>query len=255
MVNIFQKANGSQRTEYTFVTPDSYYYLQGPQIDQLQAYHNRPIKIWGAVSGYNQHQAPILSVERFEVPFPDLKFQILRGKQKVTTLDGQPVVLFTTEDGKSYVQLVPTGLPPIDQPRESLIGKEGDLVQLEVLAVPDETFGGYPTVRIFSAGLVDNPKNGATMPAQIMADKPHIMPETVQTSDTSPTLTIDTIELVYYTVNPGYSASNPDAMTPYIQPVWRFYGHYGDGSYLEILVQALKQEFLLPEAAPVVQGG
>jgi hypothetical protein len=37
--------------------------------------------------------------------------------------------------------------------------------------------------------------------------------------------------------------------------VWRFYGHYDTGGEFEAIVQALKEEFLLPELAPYIQGG
>ena len=40
---------------------------------------------------------------------------------------------------------------------------------------------------------------------------------------------------------------DPTAGPVYIQPAWRFQGHYWDGSEFEILIQALKDEFLLPE--------
>jgi hypothetical protein len=183
-------------------------------------------------------------VERFEIPYPDLKFQILRGIQKLITVDGQQVTLFTSIDGKSYAQLMPAGIPD-----NNLVGVEGDLVEYEVLIIPDETFGSYPTIRVFSGGMVTD------QPMTVTADQPYALPEPVQSSGPAPTLTIDSIELVYYTPNPQYASSYPDAMSPYIQPVWRFYGHYSDGSEMEILIQALKPDFLLPEAAPAVQCG
>ena len=68
-------------------------------------------------------------------------------------------------------------------------------------------------------------------------------------------MTIDSIQLVYYTANPRYAANYPEAMTPYLQPVWLFSGRVSNGNIIEIYVQALQQQFLLPEAAPGVQGG
>ena len=71
---------------------------------------------------------------------------------------------------------------------------------------------------------------------------------------TAPTLTIEKVELVYYVPDPR--ASSPDPSAPiYIQPVWRFYGHYSNGHRFEILVQALKEEYLLPELAPYTPPG
>jgi hypothetical protein len=250
-VNIYEKADGSRRSDYVFSTTDATYLLAGDNLQELDAYHNRPVTIWGTVTGYNQNQSPIVALERYEIPFPDLKFQILTGTQKLITLDGQQVTLFTGEDGKSYVQLMPAGVPD-----NNLIGVEGDKVQVEALIIPDETFGGTPAMRTFSGAMAVNPKNGESIPLEITADKPYVLPESLDTAGGSPpTLMIETIELVYYTSDPHYSAAYPEAVTPYIQPVWRFYGHYSNGSEMEIFVQALKQEYLLPEAAPAVRGG
>ncbi len=61
------------------------------------------------------------------------------------------------------------------------------------------------------------------------------------------TATIESVELVYFTPDQRYAIPDPTAEPVYIQPAWRFQGHYWDGSEFEILVQALKDEFLLPE--------
>jgi len=46
--------------------------------------------------------------------------------------------------------------------------------------------------------------------------------------------------------NQRYLTQN-SASPVYLQPVWRFYGHYSDGTIFEALVQALDPLFLLPE--------
>jgi len=46
-----------------------------------------------------------------------------------------------------------------------------------------------------------------------------------------------------------------DGSPLYLQPVWRFYGHYDNGDEFDVIIQALKQEYLLPELDPFVQGG
>jgi hypothetical protein len=56
-------------------------------------------------------------------------------------------------------------------------------------------------------------------------------------------MTIEKIELAYFAHDQRWQNYEP----AYLQPVWRFSGHYEDGSEFEILVQALKPEFLLPE--------
>ena len=243
-ISLYEQTDGSKRTEYNFFSPDAQYILEGQGLEQLNNYHNRPVTIWGTVTAYNQYQIPIVTVERFEIPYPDLKFQILRGTQKLVTINGQQVTLFKSQDGKSFVQMLPTG-----NPDNSLIGVQGDLVEYEVLIVPDETFGVYPAMRVFGGGMITD------QPMTVTADQPYVVPEPVPNSVLAPALTIDSIELAYYTPNPQYASSFPDAMSPYLQPVWRFHGHYSDGSEMEILIQALKPDFLLPEAAPALQCG
>ena len=38
--------------------------------------------------------------------------------------------------------------------------------------------------------------------------------------------------------------------SPYIKPAWHFVGHFEDGTQLDVLIQAIKQELLLPERVP-----
>jgi LysM repeat protein len=251
-ISIFQQTDGSQRTEYYLFTPQAQYLLQGQGLEQLNTNQNRPVTIWGTVTGYNEFKSPIVTVERYEIPFPDLKFQIVRGTQKLIDVNGQQVTLLTTEDGKSYIQMMPGG-----QPVKSLLGVEGDLVEYESLVIPDETFGGYPTMRVFSGSMALNPKNGQSSSMEITADKPSVLPEPQPQSDNTPasTLTIDAIELAYFTPDPRYADGYPEAMSPYLQPVWRIHGHYSDGSEVEVLIQALKPDFLLPEPAYTLQCG
>ncbi len=251
-VNIYQKPDGSQRTEYIFSESENYYALTGPNLNSLDAYHNRPLTVWGVVTGYQtQYPIPIVMVERFEIPFPDLEFQVLTGTQELVTVDGQQVTLFTSQDGQVYAQIMPNGAPD-----NTILGREGDTVFMEVLVVPNEKLGNYPAMRVFSGGMATSPKNGQPTELEITADRPYVMEEPqVSQSVVIPTLTIETIELAYFTSDPAYAQSYPAAMTPYIQPVWRFYGHYSDGSEVEVLIQALKQEYLYPEPAPSVEPG
>lgn len=69
-----------------------------------------------------------------------------------------------------------------------------------------------------------------------------------------PTATIEVVVLNYYVRNPYSERWNP-LYDIFIQPVWHFYGHYSTGDEFEILIQALKPEFLLPELAPYIPPG
>jgi hypothetical protein len=240
---IYQKADGNQVKEYNFLPKAdanyTAYLLQGSNLAQLDNNNNRPVDIWGAVTGYSPVGAPILTVERSAIPYPDLKFQFLIGKQKLSKVAGQDVILFKAENGKTYVQF--SG----DTPDSNLMGAEGDLVRLIVLLIPDETFGGYPVARSFGGGPASdtaNKQKPEDMPGG--PDKPFVISGDSPSTSALPTLTVDNIDLGYYIADPH----NPPSAGAYLQPVWRFYGHYSNGDFFEFLVQALRPEYLYPEA-------
>jgi hypothetical protein len=84
-----------------------------------------------------------------------------------------------------------------------------------------------------------------------MANQPNVLDEAPPgTESCSPSAIIS---MNWSTIpDPLYGTLDPNAgaAPQYIQPAWRFYGHYSNGDEFEFLVQALKQEFLLPELAP-----
>ena len=244
MVTIFEKEDGTRRMEYylSVSSPDhlgaNYYYLSGDALQGLENYHNRPVDIWGAPAQREDGQFAI-NVERFEIPYPDLQFQLMTGTEKLVTLEGQPATLFTAEDGTQFAQLYPDG-----SIGSSLIGSETDQVIVEVLAIPNESFGGYPAVRLFGGSLAVDPVSGQPYDYTMSAAEPNAIPEMTQQSDYIQT--IEKVELVYYTPDQRYAGSEPASEPPYLQPVWRFYGHYSNGDEFEYLMQALKDEYLLP---------
>ena len=258
-ITIYKQADGSQRAEYGFVVNNpthGYMLLEGDNLQELQNYQDRPVTIWGAISRLNSDGVPVVQVERYEIPFPNLKFQILKGTEQQTEVNGQKVLLFNGEDGKTYVQLAPNCYDIIGPDSVAGTGKIGEQILLEALAVPDLTFGNYPAICVFSTSLAINPKNGQPMEMQITADQVSVVDEPASSSTNAvPTASIDKIELVYYLPDPRFKTTDPNGEPPYIQPVWRFSGHYSTGDQFEILVQALKQKFLLPELAPYTQPG
>jgi LysM repeat protein len=256
MVSIYRKQDGSQRTEYSFVSSQTNQYgffrLEGPDLGELEKYHNRPVDIWGEIESVDSSGVVTLNVDRYEVPYPDLQYQILKGTQQLVDVQGQQVVVFTSDNGKAYVQFTGYG----DPDSSGIIGNLGDEVLLEALLIPDETFGGYPVVRIMGASMAVNPKNGQPVEMTVTADQPNIIDESQIGPDyTPPTATIEKVELVYYTTDPRYKLPDSASEPAYLQPVWRFYGHYSSGDEFEVLVQALKDEFLLPEVETVQPPG
>lgn len=256
IVTVVRKLDGTLTNEYTFATSldgqAHFMRLTGDNLQELAQYHNKPVNLWGVIEQADEFGTMTARVERFEIPFPALQFQILRGTQASVVIEGQPAILFTTSGGARYVQITPSG--DVDS---SILGNEGDEVLLEALVIPDESFGGYPTLRVFSGALAISPKNGQPIELTITADQVYTLDEPVVSTDayTPPALTIEKIELMYYVTNPYWQADRLDGSPLYIQPVWRFYGHYENGGVFEAIVQALEEEYLLPELAPYIQGG
>ncbi len=255
LVEIYRQSDGNQQTIYRLLSSLSsqynYVQLTGDGLEELQKYHNRPIDIWGTVESMDNTNGMVVHVDHYEVPFPDLQFQILRGTQEQVTLDEQEAVLFTT-NGQPYVQFSLAG--DVDR---AIVGNPSDEVLAEALIVPGKSFGGYPAVRVYSLAMAINPKNGQPMDMQVVADQPSVIDGPVPSEQFAepPTAAIEKVELVYYTPDKRYQPSESGASPVYIQPVWRFYGHYSEGSEFEILVQALKDEFLLPEVETVEPPG
>jgi LysM repeat protein len=253
-VTIINKLDGSQQIEYTFqvVEEDRYMLakLEGDNLEALQAYNNHPIKVWGIIDRLEAKvgwEMPVIKVERYEILYPDQHFKILKGTQSITTDQGKSVTLFTTDDGQTYAQA---------DTFAGLVGNEGDQVLLEALVIPDETIAGYPVLQVASASMAINPKNGQPVEMQPTADQPQVMDESEQPQiPTNPTASIESIELVYFTPDTRYIIPDPNAGPTYLQPVWRFSGHYSTGEEFEILVQALKEEFLLPEIETIEPPG
>jgi LysM repeat protein len=251
-VNIYRSSNGNQRVEYGFLlshdeSPYPYMFLEGNNLSELEKYHNRPVDIWGVIDHYDNAGRPIVKVERYEIPYPDMKIQVLQGTQENIELDGKAAVLFTTNDGIKYVQLFPAGDLMVDID----IDPTKPQLFIECLVIPNETYAGYQTIRYFAGGFVFNPQDGTPMEYEITVDQPYIIDDVPADTYIPPTATIEKVELAYYIRNPIYSMTDPNAGADaqYLQPVWRFYGHYSSGEEFEILIQALKDEFLYPELA------
>ena len=255
-VTINKQQDGNQQLSYGFLPnansqPSGYMMLEGDGLETLQQYNSRPVDIWGTLEGKPGGVISVVKVDRFEIPFPDLKVQILKGTQKLSQLGGQPATLFIAEDGTTYVQLLSDATTG-----GSLIGNEGDQVLVEAVAVPGETVNGYPGLRVFAAAMAINPKTGQPSNLLITADKPTIIDApSIGKPPQAPAATIEKVELIHFMSAPRYAASTASQDSQYFQPVWCFSGHYSNGDEFEILIQALQQQYLLPEIAPALQPG
>jgi hypothetical protein len=250
MVNIYEKPDGRRRSEYTFASEkdQAYYELKGENLESLQEVDNMPIAIWGSIS-YDENGMPSLTVEKFETLYPDLQFEVLRGAQEMTEVNGEEMVLFTSA-GATYVQMVATGGYP-----DGNYYPESNEVLIEGLRVPDEMYAGYPVLRMFSIAPAINPATGEAMELPLTADRIEVLPDPYGNADQyiQPDMILNKVELVYF-VNSPYLLDAPQGET-YIQPAWHFQGHYTNGTIVDILIQALRQEYLSPNIGETTPPG
>ena len=247
-IAINNRSDGTSVKEYKLEVPQDNGFriltMEGSSLGELDPYNALPILVTGTINTQGN-----LVVDSYKIPYPDLRFQILKGTQRSEQIDGQNVVVFTAEDGTSYVEFIANNSIPNTT---FMIGIPGALIEQEVLIIPDETFGGFPVAHIYQGGIIQ--EDGPEL--QIKANQIFSFnePEDPMMSPDyrSPNLTIDHVELVYYVSNPYYQVNDPNysQRSPYIEPAWHFRGRYEDGKEFDVLIQALKQEFLLPELAP-----
>ncbi len=249
IVNVYQfkKPDGRLRYQYNFVSvqDSAYYELTGDELEPLQKMINRPVKIWGDIS-FSENGSAFLDVKQYEELYPGLQYQILQGKETVKEINGYPMAFFTTGND-TYVILSEMGT-------YQDISFKGDFpegVSVEALIVPGETYEGMPAIRVFNMVPATNPTTGLPLDIEPMANK--ILPpgpDPYGNSDEyiQPDLIVDSIQLEYYVSDPKmlYDSPTDAADGQYIQPVWHFHGHYIDGAIIDILVQALKREYLSP---------
>lgn len=241
MVNLYNNPDGGQRAEYALVTADlnyPYVLLEGEGLDVLYDYRNRPVDVWGVLKP-NQNGIFVAQVDRFEIPFPGLDFQILKGAEAMVEVENQMVLLFTAEDGQTYLELnTDCSTPALS---DSSFGVDQTTILVEALVIPNQTWGGYPTLCAFSKTSAFD-SGGQPVELLVTADQPYIMEDPI--GYVPPTLSIEKVELVYYITDPRYPATSTGPA--YVQPMWRFYGHYSNGDEFEFFVQALSDEFLSP---------
>jgi hypothetical protein len=246
-VTILKSPDGSERTQYNFlVSGGGYYRLEG-DLESLFAYNNRPIKVWGPIHEDDPAVGMVIAVERYEIPYPDLNFSILHGRQSNQTMEGEILTIFTTDEGQSFVVLMADGSVNSYQADPGM----ADVV-VEALAIPGESYMGHPAIRIFSSALAINPKTNEPFELTVTADQPQVIEDQPVEAFENPTMTIEAVQLIYYTKDTSFKPTDSPA---YVQPMWLFTGHYSNGDEFEIMVQDLRDEYLSPVVEPIEPPG
>ncbi len=218
------------------------YSLIGSSLAGIDQFNNLPITIWGQVDHIDNHIVYI-NVARFESVYPGEQIQVWTGTEQILTLDGQQVVLFTTSAGESYVLKSSVDYPPADA---NIIGRLGDLIEIEGYVISDKQVGGYPLIKD-TAGTTQ--PDGIADSAQISVWDHSQDPSSNPGAVLQGTVTIDNVELAYDATNLDRcqaSAGSDPNLAPwlYVQPMWVFTGHFEDGRRFIAQVQALPDEYL-----------
>lgn len=221
-------------------------YLVGDALAGTDAFQNLPLKIWGTVSHLDENGQPVIAVARYEEAYPGVQIQAWLGVQQILTLEGQEVVVLSTSDGSQYVlnNSIEGG------PTASLLGIVGDTAVVEGFAIPDKSFGGYP---VLSEIAMSSFANDFTDLSDYVIRSNQILIQEDTYVDPALNLTghvtIENAELMYAAASLAQCtsefANHPEAASDlYVQPIWRFTGHFDDGRSFEIQVQALPDEYL-----------
>ena len=180
-------------------------------------------------------ELPTIQVERYEKAYPEEIYRAWLGHEKVVTLAGQKVMLFTDSSGKQYVfehslENSPVGLE--DGYRGAQFVVEGTLSH--------ESFAGYPMIleslsfiapertdlngyQVQGNKVVEDYEGGAT-------------PQPTLVQDSVKNVVIDQVELCYFAYDFSHGGGFDLNTSPmrFVQPVWRFSGKLDDGRLVQM---------------------
>lgn len=241
-VIVHQFSDGSTQVEVQF-SPDekeTALRLDGPGIEGIEAYHRLPVRIWGVVQQADGGRQSI-QVERFEPIYPGAKIEAWLGMLEQVNLDGHFGLKLTTPDDEQYLIDSSIDNAQVFTRISGMVGGlsmsgtlTSDPMIVEGLLLLDKTFGGYPVIRDLAwySGIGRNDLEGY----QIASAQPRIVIEP-GTAGARRRAVVEAIRLVYYA---PVLTEMPQAAyeVNLAQPAWQFSGHFEDGAYLEILVQA-----------------
>ncbi|MDY6873811.1 MAG: hypothetical protein SVR81_07595, partial [Chloroflexota bacterium] len=227
-------------------TPDEpesyrYYQLLGDGLEDLESLNRFHARVWGTYT-QDDHGQPAIQLARFEKAYPEEIIQAWLGVQTVVELDGRKVMTFTDTTGQQYVlfySLITSEEYLVDFFEGAQIILEGALTQ--------DTYAGLPVLR----ELGSRPAEGITNldDYDIQAGEVYEQPafEDEIADDMADGINIDTVELVYFAYDLRHGGGGlplSESPTRFIQPVWRFSGALADGRLVDILVQAVTDDYL-----------
>ena len=216
-------------------------HLGGPGQAGIEQYNRLRVSVWGRyVVGGDQ---PMIEVERYETAYPDQRVQAWLGTIEIATVEGQEVALFETREGERYILASSLRHPDLDWYRQAI----GRHQVLQEGVVRPEAFGRYLVIEEISSrwgsdvdGMtgLENYRQEAGASVQVVRPaEPPLLGKAF----------VEQVELIYYALvtNIAYAGGpSSDPVLRVVQPVWRFAGHTEDGATFEVLVQAVRDEYL-----------
>lgn len=256
IVNGIGKQKLEVRTDYYFVYHSNFeeLYLDNLSDEQARIIADNFLKRHGFNFEYRFERAPEMQGQQFYI-IPLLlddrtvHFDFLNPWRYEIVLDNTGENIIFSGYFIEFEELGNFGIITVEEAFQKIIAINAQTGLMQ-------TFYGYGGGGGGSSFLQINPSG---TPAVFPSPTPPTIIETpiieYDPAFTPPTATIETIDLAYHLRYPPYVLADPAAGIQYLQPVWRFYGHYSNGDEFEILIQALEEEFLLPELAPYTPPG
>ena len=243
------KSDGSKVTEaylggYLPDDPERYqtYQLLDEDLSALESLNLLHLRVWGRFT-LTENGLAAIQLEKAEKAFPEEAVQAWLGHQQLIELGGRTVLQFTDSiNGQQYI-LSRSLTMPVEYLSDPFNGAqciiEGVLSQ--------DTYEGMPMIVEFTGSIAVGATDlsGYTVQSNQIYDQPE-MPTTF-TEQVTNNINIDSVELVYFAYDltqGGGGLAISESPVRFVQPVWRFSGTMADGQIIEILVQAVTDEYL-----------
>jgi hypothetical protein len=159
---------------------------------------------------------------------------------------GEGTVFLTTEGTMLGIHDLPDDLPlPLENFYITGVTRNGEFIWKSIdTHTMSGGGGGGGGLGFYKVNLSGTP---VPLPTNIPLPDTQIPQAESSAVENPPTMSIEKVELAYFTPDRRYYAASEQAdEPPYLQPVWIFSGHYSDGAEFQFIVQALQDEYLSP---------
>ena len=243
------RSDGSKVTEaylggYLPDDPERYqsYQLLDEDLSTLEGLNLLHLRVWGTFT-LTENGLAAIQLEKAEKAYPEEEVQAWLGHHQVIELGGQLVLQFTDSlTGQQYILS-----RSLDMPAEYLTDPFNGAQCIIEGVLSQDTYAGLPMITDFSGSIALGVKDLSDY--MIYSTQIYDQPEmpTTFTDQVTDGINIDSIQLVYFAYDltqGGGGLAISESPVRFVQPVWRFSGTMADGQIIEILVQAVTDEYL-----------